>query len=151
MKFSPERLKFDYHMNCCQMCAKWEAEPEFRITELKHCYVLLNRDQFFPGYTFVVSKEHVTELFHLDREARSMVIEEVASTASALHRIFKPDKINYELLGNMVPHMHWHLVPRFRTDPLWPRPIWGAPHEDVVLSLAASTERIELIRKAMII
>jgi diadenosine tetraphosphate (Ap4A) HIT family hydrolase len=132
------------------MCAKWEIEPEFRITELKQCYVLLNRDQFFPGYTFVFSKEHVTELFHLDQEARAMVIEEVASVAAALYKLFKPDKINYELLGNMVPHMHWHLVPRFRTDRLWPHPIWTAPHKEMILSLAESAERIELIRKAIL-
>jgi diadenosine tetraphosphate (Ap4A) HIT family hydrolase len=133
------------------MCTKWDAEPELRIAELKQCYVLLNRDQFFPGYTFVISKEHVTELFHLDREARATVIEEVASTAAALYKLFKPDKINYELLGNMVPHMHWHLAPRFRTDRLWPRPIWAEPHEEVVLSPAEYAERIELIKKAIVI
>ena len=132
------------------MCAKWEDEPELRITELKQCYVLLNRDQFFPGYTFVFSKEHVTELFHLDREARAVLIEEISSMADALNRVFKPDKINYELLGNMVPHMHWHLTPRFRTDRLWPNPIWAAPHEEVNLSVAEYAERIELIRKAII-
>lgn len=133
------------------MCTKWDNEPELRIAELKQCYVLLNRDQFFPGYTFVVAKEHVTELFHLDQEARTTVIEEVASTAAALYKLFKPDKINYELLGNMVPHMHWHLVPRFRTDRLWPRPIWAEPHEEVLLSPAEYAERIELIKKAIVI
>ena len=50
------------------------------------------------------------------------------AVAAALHRAFNPTKINYELLGNMVPHMHWHVVPRFTTDPLWPRPIWSEPH-----------------------
>ena len=139
------------HMDSCQMCTKWNTEPELRIAELKQCYVLLNRDQFFPGYTFVVAKEHVTELFHLDQEARATIIEEVASTAAALYKLFKPDKINYELLGNMVPHMHWHLVPRFRTDRLWPRPIWAEPHEEVVLSPAEYAERIELIKKAIVI
>ena len=133
------------------MCTKWDDESELRIAELKQCYVLLNRDQFFPGYTFVVAKEHVTELFHLDREARTTVIEEVAATAAALYSLFKPDKINYELLGNMVPHMHWHLVPRFRTDTLWPRPIWAEAHDEVILSAAEYAERIESIRKAIII
>jgi diadenosine tetraphosphate (Ap4A) HIT family hydrolase len=138
-------------MNSCQMCKKWDVEPELRIVELQQSYVFLNRDQFFPGYTFVVAKEHITELFHLDREARATVIEEVAATAAALYKLFKPDKINYELLGNMVPHMHWHLVPRFRTDLLWPRPIWAEPHDEVVLSPAEYAERIELIKKAIII
>jgi diadenosine tetraphosphate (Ap4A) HIT family hydrolase len=138
-------------MNHCQMCTKWENEPDLRIVEMERCYVLLNRDQFFPGYTFVFTKDHVTELFRLDRESRSEVMEEVTSTAAALYSLFKPDKINYELLGNMVPHMHWHLVPRYRNDQLWPRPIWADPHEEVILSPAAYAERIEQIRKAIII
>jgi diadenosine tetraphosphate (Ap4A) HIT family hydrolase len=133
------------------MCTKWENEPDLRIVEMERCYVLLNRDQFFPGYTFVVAKEHVTEIFHLDRESRMAVMEEVTAIASALYMLFKPDKINYELLGNMVPHMHWHLVPRFRNDQLWPRPIWAESHEEVILSPAAYAERIEQIRKAIII
>jgi diadenosine tetraphosphate (Ap4A) HIT family hydrolase len=133
------------------MCTKWEDEPDLRIAELESCYVLLNRDQFLPGYTFVFTKEHVTELFHLDRETRRTVMEEVTATASALYSLFKPDKINYELLGNMVPHMHWHLVPRFRSEPIWPRPIWVEPHDETLLSPAEYAERIELIRKAIII
>ena len=138
-------------MNECQMCTKWADEPELRIAELECSYVLLNRDQFFPGYTFLLIKEHLTELFHLDRERRIMVMEEVTAVASALNTLFKPDKINYELLGNMVPHMHWHLVPRFRTDQVWPRPIWAVPHEEAILSPAGYTERIEQIRKAITI
>ena len=74
---------------------------------------LLNRDQFFPGYCFVFTKEHVTELFHLDPVDRQGVMEEVNRVAAALATVFAPTKLNYELLGNMVPHMHWHLVPRF--------------------------------------
>jgi len=138
-------------MDTCLMCTKWADEPELRIAELECSYVLLNRDQFFPGYTFLLIKEHLTELFHLDREWRIMVMEEVTAVASALNTLFKPDKINYELLGNMVPHMHWHLVPRFRTDQVWPRPIWAVPHEEAILSPAGYTERIEQIRKAITI
>ena len=138
-------------MDTCLMCTKWADEPELRIAELECCYVLLNRDQFFTGYTFLLIKEHMIELFHLDREKLVLVMEEVAAVASALSMLFKADKINYELLGNMVPHMHWHLVPRFRTDQVWPRPIWAMPHEEVILSPAGYTERIEQIRKAITI
>jgi len=138
-------------MDTCLMCTKWADEPELRIAELECSYVLLNRDQFFPGYTFLLIKEHMTELFHLDRDRRIMVMEEVTAVASALNTLFQPDKINYELLGNMVPHMHWHLVPRFRTDQVWPRPIWAVPHEEAILSPAGYTERIEQIRKAITI
>ena len=128
------------------MCAKWSDEPALRIAELEHSYVMLNRDQFFPGYTFVFTKTHVTELFHLDQGTRAAVMEEVSSVAAALYQLFQPTKINYELLGNMVPHMHWHLVPRFATDPLWPRPIWAETHDEVVLTPAGYAERIALIK-----
>ena len=134
-------------MQSCPMCTKWNKEPELRIAEFDFCYALLNRDQFFPGYTFVISKQHVTELFHLDRETRGAVIEEVNGVASALYMLFQPDKINYELLGNMVPHMHWHLVPRFATDRLWPRPIWSEPHSELILTADDYAQRITMIRK----
>lgn len=136
-------------MTTCPMCTKWEDEPSLRIAELEHCYVTLNSDQFFPGYCFVFAKNHVTELFHLDAATRSGIIEEVNRVAAALYAAFTPTKINYELLGNMVPHMHWHIVPRFTADPLWPRPIWSEPHEPAPLSPADSAARIALIRNQL--
>jgi diadenosine tetraphosphate (Ap4A) HIT family hydrolase len=57
--------------------------------------------------------------------------------------------MNYELLGNMVPHMHWHLVPRFTSDALWPRPIWSEPHEERHLSPEEYREAILKIREAL--
>jgi len=131
------------------MCNRWQEEADLRIAELRHCYVLLNRDQFFAGYTLVFTREHLTELFHLDPATRGAVMEEVNRVAAALDRAFAPAKMNYELLGNMVPHMHWHLVPRFTDDPLWPRPIWSEPHEEKHLAGEAYQERIGKIRRAL--
>ena len=136
-------------MTICPMCTKWNDEPDLRIAELEHSYVMLNRDQFFKGYCFVFTKKHTTELFQLDIQNRSGIIEEMNSVAAALFRLLAPTKINYELLGNMVPHMHWHVVPRFTTDPLWPRPIWSEPHEPVELTATEYAERITLIRKEL--
>lgn len=133
----------------CQMCSKWEDDFDLQIVDFLYTYVLLNRNQQFPGYCFVVTKEHVTELFHLELNIRQGVMEEVNAVAQALFTAFQPTKINYELLGNMVPHMHWHLIPRFTTDPLWPRPIWSEAHEPVELSAEGNRERIEKIRRAI--
>ena len=133
----------------CPMCSRWEDDNDLRIIELEHSFVVLNRDQFFPGYTLLFTKEHATELFHLDRAVRAALMEEVSTVAQALHDQFRPDKINYELLGNMVPHIHWHLVPRSAQDPLWPRPIWAEAHEETRLTAEGYRELIELIRKAL--
>lgn len=133
----------------CPMCTKWQDDSDLHIAELEYCYVVLNRDQFFAGYSFVLAKAHVVELFHLDVATRQGIIEEVNRVAAALYRVFTPTKINYELLGNMVPHMHWHLVPRCSDDPLWPRPIWSEPHAEKLLTSAAYIDRIAVIRAAL--
>jgi diadenosine tetraphosphate (Ap4A) HIT family hydrolase len=130
----------------CPICSKWEDDPDQRVVELKQTLVSLNRDQFFPGYCFVYAKVHVTELFHLEGPVRDAVMAEVSAVAKALYNAFRPDKINYELLGNMAPHMHWHVVPRSSEDPLWPRPHWSEPHSELLLPPGEYRERAELIR-----
>ena len=136
-------------MNDCPMCQRWNNDADLRIIETTHSYVVLNRDQYFPGYTLLFTKEHVTELFHLDRTVRSELMEEVSRVAQALYSTFSPTKINYELLGNMVPHIHWHIVPRFASEALWPRPIWAEPHDELSLSPDEYQQRITVIRSAL--
>lgn len=133
----------------CPMCNRWETDIDMRIAELEHSYVILNRDQFFLGYTLLFTKDHVTELFHLDRDVRISLMEEVSAIAKALYGIYTPAKINYELLGNMVPHIHWHIVPRFSSESLWPRPIWAEPHEERFLSPEEYQQQIATIREAL--
>ena len=134
----------------CLICSRWEDEAELRIISFEHSYLTLNRDQFFPGYCLLFAKEHVTELFHLDTAVRQGMMEEVTRTAAVLADLFKADKINYELLGNMVPHIHWHLVPRLCTDPLWPRPIWAEPHQEQHLPGHDYRVLCEQIRDALV-
>lgn len=136
-------------MTTCPMCRRWDDDADLRITELEHSYVVLNRDQFFPGYTLLFTKQHITELFHLDRAVRNGLMEEVSHVAEALFTLFKPAKINYELLGNMVPHIHWHLVPRFASEPLWPRPIWSEAHDELLLPPEEYRQRIKSIRQEL--
>ncbi len=135
--------------NICTFCNRWENQPELRIMEFEHSYLMLNQDQFFPGYCLLFSKQHQTELFHLSPIQRQGMLEEVTATAAVLARLFNADKINYELLGNMVPHIHWHLIPRKTSDPLWPRPIWSEPHLEELLSAAEYGQRCQQIRQAL--
>jgi diadenosine tetraphosphate (Ap4A) HIT family hydrolase len=137
------------NMPDCPMCRRWEDEQDLQVIELPHSYVTLNRDQFFPGYTLLFTKDHVTELFHLDRDVRSALMEEVSTVAEALYSIYSPAKINYELLGNMVAHIHWHIVPRFASEPLWPRPIWAEAHEERFLSPEEYMQHTETLRRAL--
>jgi diadenosine tetraphosphate (Ap4A) HIT family hydrolase len=68
-------------------------------------------------------KDHVTELYHLKPEDRQQYFEEMIRVAQALDKSFQPDKMNYFIFGNVVAHLHWHLIPRYKTDPSWGGPV----------------------------
>lgn len=128
----------------CPLCAP--PRPDLLVADLGLVTVRLNEDQFFPGYCFVVLKQHAAEPYHLPVADRTEVMEKVYLVARALETLFTPDKMNLESLGNMVPHVHWHVVPRLRTDALWPSPIWSEPHEPVKLEAASLEQRVSSIR-----
>jgi diadenosine tetraphosphate (Ap4A) HIT family hydrolase len=132
------------------MCGKLgEGGGALHIADLDLSRVFLHEDQFFPGYVLLVLRRHVTELYDLTAAERATLMEEVSRVAQALARVFRPVKMNYELLGNLVPHIHWHLVPRLATDPGLRGPIWTVEHQPAPLAPAAARDRIEAIRRAL--
>lgn len=106
------------------------------IADLQVSTATLASNQLCRGYTILVyNKAHATELFHLNRQDLIAYSEDLAKVAQAIHQAYGPHKINYELLGNAVPHLHWHVIPRRKSDPIelhWP--IWGKDHREVELS-----------------
>lgn len=131
------------------MCGKYGAAGPLLIAELETARAFLHEDQFFPGYVLLVLRRHATELYELEAGERRAHLEEVSRVAQALARAFQPVKMNYELLGNQVPHIHWHLVPRLATDPDLRSPIWRVDHRPAPLAPAAARERIERIQRAL--
>lgn len=132
------------------MCDRYgRSGGELHIADLDLSRVFLHEDQFFPGYVLLVLRRHVSELYDLRAPERATLMEEVSRVAQALARVFRPVKMNYELLGNLVPHIHWHLVPRLATDPGRRAPIWTVEHRPAPLAPAAARERIETIRRAL--
>jgi diadenosine tetraphosphate (Ap4A) HIT family hydrolase len=117
-------------MNSCSFCQKVEQAAalasEELIAELPYSIVLLGPWQFYRGYSLVVAKKHAIELAGLDKDERQGYLDDMCRVATALGEIFKPRKLNYELLGNQVPHLHWHLFPRHPGDPDLRRPVWFA-------------------------
>ncbi len=118
----------------CTVCqGTWPRADHF-IADLGLSKVYFHEDQFFPGWTVVVFQRHATELFHLAPTERFQLIEEVTLVAKTLAKEFQAAKVNYELLGNQLPHIHWHLIPRLPDDPAPLEPVWRVPHEPRVLS-----------------
>jgi diadenosine tetraphosphate (Ap4A) HIT family hydrolase len=79
----------------------------------------------YPGYCRIIWRDHVREMTDLDTSERHRLMTLVFATESALRRLYAPDKINLASLGNLVPHLHWHVIPRFLDDPHFPSPIWS--------------------------
>lgn len=102
-----------------------EKKNRYFVKELETGYVVLGDYQFYKGYTLFLGKKHVTELHELDDAYRKNFLYEMSLVAKAVYQAFTPEKLNYELLGNAVPHLHWHLFPRYKDDPQPNKPIWA--------------------------
>lgn len=107
--------------------------------------VLLGPWQYYQGYCLVVLRQHASELFQLSRQVRQAYLEEITLSAQALADCFAPRKLNYELLGNQVPHLHCHLFPRYENDPDHLKPVWLAidrADEEPTLKTKLQTSRL---------
>lgn len=102
----------------CQRIAAIQArENPYFVAEVDSGYIVLGDYQFFRGYTLLLSKHHVTELHELNWPDRQQYLREMSLVAEAVFQAFRPRKLNYELLGNSDPHLHWHIFPRYPDDP----------------------------------
>jgi diadenosine tetraphosphate (Ap4A) HIT family hydrolase len=112
----------------CEICHRIERftpENPYLVAELQTGYFVLADNQHIPGYTIFLAKRCVPELHDLPNAERTQFLEEMAVAAEATFRAFKPRKLNYELLGNSVSHLHWHLFPRYDDDPNPQWPVWN--------------------------
>ena len=82
-------------------------------------------DPDYPGFLRVIWQGHVREMSDLDAAQRSDLLDVVFAAERALIGLLRPDKVNLASLGNMTPHLHWHVIPRFRGDPHFPDPVWA--------------------------
>ena len=133
----------------CPACSGQWPRPEQRIADFDQCIVYLHDDQFFPGWTVLVLKRHATELFALTPPERAALMEEVSNVAEALAGVFNAHKMNYELLGNQIAHIHWHLIPRLADVPRRAEPVWRHDHRPLALPADERNERIARIRAAL--
>jgi diadenosine tetraphosphate (Ap4A) HIT family hydrolase len=112
----------------CPFCDKLSnlaaLPPSEVVWEMPHSVAFLGRWQLYCGYCVLVARRHATELSGLEDAARRGYLDEMCFLARAIEETFRPVKLNYELLGNQVPHLHWHIFPRYADDPDARRPVW---------------------------
>jgi diadenosine tetraphosphate (Ap4A) HIT family hydrolase len=88
-------------------------------------------DADFPAFYRVIANHHVAELTDLPAAGRERCMSLVCTVERALRERLQPAKMNLAALGNMVPHLHWHVIARFEWDSHFPQPVWGARQREV--------------------
>ncbi|MEY5097659.1 MAG: hypothetical protein RJA36_378 [Pseudomonadota bacterium] len=79
----------------------------------------------FPAFYRVIWNAHVAEWTDLVPAERSQIMQAVAKVETVLRQLLQPSKINLASLGNVVPHLHWHVIARYDWDSRWPAPVWA--------------------------
>lgn len=111
-------------METCPLC---HPQNETVLWHDRLCRVILVGEHDYPGYCRVIWQSHVKEMSDLNGAAREHLMRVVYAAERVLRDLMHPDKVNLASLGNQVPHLHWHVIPRFYDDTHFPDPIWSTP------------------------
>ncbi len=137
----------------CPLCAE-VAAPEtankygYTIGDLAISRLRLAANQSVPGYCVLICHKHAREPFELPPEDRALFFEDMLHAAAVLEAVYGAVKMNYQILGNAVPHVHAHIVPRYYGDPAPGRPI-DPGATTVLLSPEEYQAKAAAIRRAL--
>ena len=106
----------------CELCLLPGGEVIYRDDNYR---IVLVEDERYPGFCRVIWNAHVKEMTDLSTAERAILIAAVWQVEEVVREVMQPDKINVASLGNMTPHVHWHVIPRYENDAHFPNPIWG--------------------------
>jgi len=112
----------------CELCEHTGGEL---VVSAAAWRVIRVRDADFPAFYRVVWQGHVAEFGDLDAASRALCMEVVARVEGVLRARLAPTKVNLAALGNVVPHLHWHVIARFAWDSHFPQPVWGPRQREV--------------------
>jgi len=129
----------------CGICALIERcrAGEFAdfVAELPHSFVILGDAQFYRGYCVVLARRHVSEIHLMPPADARALFDETVAVGRAIALATWPLKLNYECLGNLEPHVHWHVFPRFEADAMRAAPVWMRPEAERKVALEDSDRR----------
>ncbi|KAF0813835.1 hypothetical protein IGB42_01514 [Andreprevotia sp. IGB-42] len=120
----------------CALCVETGGEL---LASDALCRVVLADEAGYPGFCRVILNAHHAEMSELASDVQNALMQRVFAVEAAIRATLDPDKINLASLGNVVPHLHWHVIPRWREDQHFPNPIWAAPRRpDAVPPVSAA-------------
>jgi len=127
----------------CPLC---QSDSENVLWQDGVLRVILVADKDYPAFCRVILNRHVKEMTDLPGKERLHIMQAVFAVESALRELLAPDKINLASLGNQVPHLHWHVIPRFADDRHFPDPVWAAERRAGVPHPVDTTLLAEFLR-----
>jgi diadenosine tetraphosphate (Ap4A) HIT family hydrolase len=137
----------------CNYCEKGENLNSLmlKVIELPYSTVYLFKNQQHRGRCVVAYKDHKTEYFQLDAEENAGLFADVSLTAQALYNVFHPTKINYATYGDIVSHIHVHVVPKYEGGPDWGGPfleepqkfLSGVEYQDLIQRIKTEIEKLQ--------
>jgi len=114
---------------CTRVLSARRGENKAVVAEFAESWFVVGDHQLFPGYGLVLAKNHVREMHDLPAPRQRALFDELMLATSAIARAFKPWKMNHASYGNMEPHVHWHIFPRYADDPQKESPVWVRMNE----------------------
>jgi diadenosine tetraphosphate (Ap4A) HIT family hydrolase len=115
---------------------KFEKTTHY-IVDLKLCQVRLQDNRKFPWIMLIPRRKGVGQILDLNRKDQIQLMDEIQYCSKIMKKNFKCVNLNVEKVGNIVPQLHIHIVPRHKKDPTWPLSIWvikGKPYTKLALA-----------------
>ena len=117
-------------MSGCELCESTGGELLWQDASCRVVRVGGREGVDYPGFCRVIWRAHVREMTDLDHADRQHLLRVVWAVERAVRVLYQPDKINLASLGNLTPHLHWHVIPRCSDNHYFPTPIWAAPQRE---------------------
>ena len=130
----------------CELCDL--AVPE--VWQDEKLSVIVVDDAAYPGFCRVIWREHVREMSELSHDDWLLLSEAVLRVEQAVREVMGPLKVNVASLGNVVPHLHWHIIPRYADDAHFPAPVWAqAARQTIEATLAGRRAQLPALSAAI--
>ncbi len=131
----------------CELCESPGGEVLHQGAQFR---VVLVDDNNYPGFCRVIWRDDVKEVTDLSELDRMLLMDVLWQVEHVVREVMQPEKINLASLGNMVPHLHWHVIPRYTDDAHFPAPVWAElQRQPSPAALQIRHERLPALRAKM--
>lgn len=136
--------------SACPFCVPRADDSPYwiKVDSLNASTLYLDRNQTYRGHCLLVfDPRHTVGMESLAPDEFTSYMDDFRRAAAAITSVCSPDLMNYASLGNVIRHLHWHIVPRYTTDPRWGGPIYTSLQKDMPVTHLAEPEYISLVEQ----